>query len=382
MTKKKKKLIRMTIVVVALLLIASIVLVVYGNRDSEVVQQYFDNYDEMEFNPFVANEERLDNSFLEYGKVLKKYASKNYPYYNGDPISVDVEGLINDSHKDTKDKIAALKDKYGVKNVADENLTAEGLKGKLEGTKLNEFLSQYKSIKAAELFFINEIEEFADGFKYTDKNDDSEKIVSADENKGALYVEGDPVKLEFEINVDQAGLYSLFIEYLMLEGRNTDMLVNFTIDGKYPFVEAANMSRYAGAVCDPSAHLCRRGYAAYEKLHCRGDRCLRGLRQPRLLLPRVHARDRRTAQPLYGAGVERDKISVERSIHMPNQLKFSIDVSIHIDDDNIGAAGEYTLLLDPRFTAEQINAVIEDIAGSAKIVLQEKVLSLIDTKAE
>ena len=67
---------------------------------------------------------------------------------------------------------------------------------------------------------------------------------------------------------------------------------------------------------------------------------------------------------------------------MPNQLKFSIDVSIHIDDDNIGAAGEYTLLLDPRFTTEQINAVIEDIAGSAKVVLQEKVLSMIDTKAE
>ena len=67
---------------------------------------------------------------------------------------------------------------------------------------------------------------------------------------------------------------------------------------------------------------------------------------------------------------------------MPNQLKFSIDVSIHIDDDNIGAVGEYTLLLDPRFTAEQINAVVEDIAGSAKIVLQEKVLSMIDTKSE
>ena len=242
MTKKKKKLIRMTIVVVALLLIASIVLVVYGNRDSEVVQQHFDNYDEMGFNPFVTNEERLDNSFLEYGKVLTKYASKEYTYYNGKPISVDVESLINKSHKDTEDKIAALKDKYGVKNVAEENLTAEGLKGKLEGTKLNEFLNQYKSIKAAELFFINEIEEFANGFKYTDKNDDSEKVISADENKGALYVEGDPVKLEFEINVDQAGLYSLFIEYLMLEGRNTDMLVNFTIDGKHPFVEAANMA--------------------------------------------------------------------------------------------------------------------------------------------
>ena len=67
---------------------------------------------------------------------------------------------------------------------------------------------------------------------------------------------------------------------------------------------------------------------------------------------------------------------------MPNQLRFSIDVSIHIDGDNIGAMGEYTLLLDSRFTAEQINAFIEDIAGSTKIVLQEKVLSLIDTKAE
>ena len=243
MTKKKKKLIRMTIIIVALVLVAAIGIVVYGNRDAEAVQYNFDNYDEMDFNPFVTNEERLDNSFLEYGKVLSKYASKNYPYYTGDPIKVDVAALIEKSHKDTVDGIAALKAKYGVTDVADADLTEEGLKDKgLSGTQLRDLLSQYKEIKRAELFYINEIEEFKNGYKWTDKNDNSEKVISTEENDGALYVSGDEATLEFEITVDTAGLYSIYLEYLMLEGRNTDMLVNFTIDGKYPFLEASNMA--------------------------------------------------------------------------------------------------------------------------------------------
>ena len=160
MTKKKKKMIRLTIVVVALVLVAAVVFVIYGNRDAETVQYNYENYDEMEFDPFVANEERLDNSFLEYGKVLTKYESKGYTYYSGDPINVDVAALIEKSHTDTANKIAALKEKYGVSGVDEKDYTAEGLKDYLTDSKLRDFLSQYKDLTESEVFLLNEIEEY------------------------------------------------------------------------------------------------------------------------------------------------------------------------------------------------------------------------------
>ena len=46
------------------------------------------NTDVMEFNPFIENERRLDNSFLEYGKVLSKYLSAGYPLYQGNPLEL------------------------------------------------------------------------------------------------------------------------------------------------------------------------------------------------------------------------------------------------------------------------------------------------------
>lgn len=242
MTKKKKKMIRLTIVIVALVLVAAVVFVVYGNRDAETVQYNYENYDEMDFDPFVANEERLDNSFLEYGKVLTKYASKGYKYYSGDPISVDVAALIAKSHTDTANKITALKEKYGVSGVDEKDYTAEGLKDYLTDSRLRDFLSQYKELTESEVFLLNEIEEYKNGVKYTDKSDNSEKSLSLEDIAGALYVSNEGTKLEFDITVDEAGLYSLYIEYLMLAGRDTDMLVNFTIDGKLPFEDASNMA--------------------------------------------------------------------------------------------------------------------------------------------
>ena len=242
MTKKKKKTIRMAIVIVALVLVAAIAIVVFGDSDAEAVQYNFDNYDEMEFNPFVTNEERLDNSFLEYGKVLTKYASKEYKYYTGDPIKVDIAGLIKDSHTNTVSKLAALKEKYGVTAVEEKDYNAEGLANYLTGAKLKDFLSQYKELKESEVFLLSEIDAFSDGVKYTDKSDNSEKKISLEDIADSLYVSQTGTELQFEIKVEEAGLYSLFIEYLMLEGRDTDMLVDLSVDGKHPFLEASNMS--------------------------------------------------------------------------------------------------------------------------------------------
>ena len=239
MTKKKKKTIRIAIVVVALVLVAAIAFVVFGDSDAGAVQYNYDNYDEMDFNPFVTNEERLDNSFLEYGKVLTKYASKEYKYYTGDPIKVDVAGLIQKSHEDTANKLAALKEKYSeVAGVDEKDYTEEGLSGILEGTRKRDFLTQYNELKNSEVFLLEEI--FTEGVKYTDESDNSEKVI---ENiADSLYVSQKGTELQFEVTIEEAGLYSLFVEYLMLEGRDTDMLVNFTIDGKHPFLEASNMA--------------------------------------------------------------------------------------------------------------------------------------------
>lgn len=196
MNKKKKKIIRYSIIIGVLVVALAVVLVIYGNRGVDALQYNVTNVDEMDFNPFITNEERLDNSFLEYGKVLTKYRSKGYSNYTGDAIPVDFSKV---SGKDGADGSEVLK-------------------------------------------YLNDVEAYKDGFKYTDKADDSEKVISPAENEGAIYISGTTTTIEFTLTAETAGLYSLYMEYLMVEGRTSDMLVNFTIDGKLPFLEASNMS--------------------------------------------------------------------------------------------------------------------------------------------
>ena len=94
MNKKKKKIVRFSIVA-ALLVIFITVLVVNSVTKKPGAQQFaYENYDEMDFNPFIANEDRLDNSLLEYGKVLSKYAKKGYKYYSGGDISFEFSANI------------------------------------------------------------------------------------------------------------------------------------------------------------------------------------------------------------------------------------------------------------------------------------------------
>lgn len=239
MDKKKKKIIRYSVVIGALVLIAAIVLVTYGNRGAQAVQYKYDNYDEMEFNPFITNEERLDNSFLEYGKVLSKYASRDYKYYTGDPIKVDLNKLVAQSKLDKDAAIVQLKKDYEVENVSE--LTKEELSKHLSENDVVQFLNELEKIEDSELMFPSEIEEYKDGFKYKDKSDDKDKVIELPNNQ-YLYVSGTTTTLEFELKVETAGLYSLYMEYLMLDGRDSNMLVNFSIDGKHPFLEASNMA--------------------------------------------------------------------------------------------------------------------------------------------
>ena len=81
MNKKKKKIIRISIILAVVVAILLIVLISRGNRKVGAKQFVVENVDEMEFDPFLSTENRLDNSLLEYGKVLTKYRQKGYTDY-------------------------------------------------------------------------------------------------------------------------------------------------------------------------------------------------------------------------------------------------------------------------------------------------------------
>ena len=93
MNKKKKKIIRISIILGVIVAAAIIILISYGNRKAGAMQFEVENHDEMEFNPFMSTENRLDNSLLEYGKVLTKYEDKGYTDYTGEDIVVDMSAV-------------------------------------------------------------------------------------------------------------------------------------------------------------------------------------------------------------------------------------------------------------------------------------------------
>lgn len=93
MDKKKKR--RIIVLVVCLVLVAAVLVaaIVYGNRGSDARQFAHENDDMMSYNPFVENEERSDNSLLEYGKVLSKYGDR-YSKYSGEDIAAGCVGFL------------------------------------------------------------------------------------------------------------------------------------------------------------------------------------------------------------------------------------------------------------------------------------------------
>ena len=73
MNKKRNKIIRIcAIAVFAIMFI--VLMAVMSIRDESISAQFTqgENIDLMDFNPFIENEKRLDNSLLEYGKVFGK----------------------------------------------------------------------------------------------------------------------------------------------------------------------------------------------------------------------------------------------------------------------------------------------------------------------
>ncbi|MBE7066441.1 MAG: extracellular solute-binding protein [Ruminococcaceae bacterium] len=209
MNKKKKKIVKFS-VVAALFVILITVLIINSVTKEPGAQQFdYENYDEMEFNPFVTNEDRLDNSLLDYGKVLSKYAKKGYKYYAGDDISLEFSA-------DKSGNLTIFESGNPDSAVVVDGSDAEG---------------------ALQLF--SKVDMFADGFKYTDPSTDKEVIVT--DIKDGLYASTGKTTITFQVTVPESALYSLRLDYYLLSGKYADMLVSFTIDEKYPFADASNM---------------------------------------------------------------------------------------------------------------------------------------------
>jgi len=192
MNKKKKKIIRISIILGVIVAVAIVILISYGNRKVGAKQFEVENRDEMEFNPFVSTENRLDNSLLEYGKVLTKYEQKGYTDYTGEDIVVDMASVS----------------------------AAEG----------------------STLVRLTEEENFERDTKFFNNKTGAEEKVDCSQFPNAIYTDADGCYVTFNIDVPVSGLYSLKLDYLMIDDKDSDMYVGIMIDNKLPFKNASNMT--------------------------------------------------------------------------------------------------------------------------------------------
>lgn len=178
--KKKQKIVRYSIAasVVVLFVIAIIVSIVTKDLEAKQFEQKR-NTDVMEFNPFIENERRLDNSFLEYGKVLSKYLSAGYPLYQGNPL--ELRGMDYIPEKSTiNSDVKAFTEDYVV---------------------------------------------------------DGEVALEADQT--AVVTSTSKVTLVYNLDVPETALYNLEMLYGLFSGKSANMLIGLTINGKQPFIESS-----------------------------------------------------------------------------------------------------------------------------------------------
>ena len=255
MDKKKKR--KIIVLVVCLVLVVAIVTVaiILGNRDKGLDQVLMTNEDTMLFNPFVENEERSDNSLLEYGKVLSKYGDK-YQKYAGEDISLNPSDFYGISYSYKGENVTVY--------FENKEITQISYKGKTYG---------YESVKNGEHKFADEdfvktIEEntlvaFDEDYSFEYKVDISDNhdkdgytnaamaeeryetvtdSIPADANAvDTTNMNGEPITFIYKVNTEETALYSLSLSYFLPANRANTALMSFKINGKLPFVEAANM---------------------------------------------------------------------------------------------------------------------------------------------
>ena len=176
MNRKRNKMFRILIIATLAILVVT-VLAVFSIQSEDKNAQFSvgENTDILQFSPYIENETRLDNSLLEYGKVLSKYQTAGYEDYDGEDIV-------------------------------------------LAG---NSFASVEGTISAFTEDFVDE---------------DSSSVVKAD--PAAVITEG-TVTLNYQFTVPKTGLYSLKLDFFMPKQKMTEALLSVTLNGKKPFLESS-----------------------------------------------------------------------------------------------------------------------------------------------
>jgi hypothetical protein len=255
MDKKKKR--KIIVLVVCLVLVVAIVAVaiILGSRDKGLDQVLMTNKDAMSFNPFVENEERSDNSLLEYGKVLSKYGDK-YQKYAGADISLNPSEIYGITYSYKGENVTVYFEEKEINQI--------GYKGKTYG---------YEAVKNGEYQFADEdfikaiekntlvafdedynfeykvdISDNRDKDGYTnaalseDRYETVKDSIPADANAvDTTNMSGEPITFIYKVNTEETALYSLSLSYFLPANRANTALMSFKINGKLPFVEAENM---------------------------------------------------------------------------------------------------------------------------------------------
>lgn len=194
MNKKKKKIIRWSVAGIALLLVVVAVVSSFVGGNVGASQFYVENSDLMAFNPFMSTENRLDNSLLEYGKVLSKYHDKGYKDYTGEPIKLDLQSTLE----------------WGTENYV----------------KFTDSPAYDAEVG---------------GIKYYDNQTQKWVTVEGKDFPDAFYTTDDGTTINFVVDVTESGLYSLNMDYLILDAKDSEVYVSLLVDKKLPFKEASNM---------------------------------------------------------------------------------------------------------------------------------------------
>ena len=267
MDKKQKRRIIVLCVCVTLVIALIVALIIHGSRKSGIKQFEVTNEDTMSFNPFVENEERSDNSLLEYGKVLTKYGTK-YGKYTGEDIVFNAADFYGISFRfETGDTIILYRNDggeyesvsyrgklYDFGQVMNGELTfaTEALIARINRITSNISFDEDYSY---EIYEDVETGRDADGYTTAAKQEDRFKAVSgtikADpaaiyfgksdktENDGTNAL--DELTFIYKVDVPETALYSLELEYFLPENRSNNTLVRLRVDNKYPFKEAGSI---------------------------------------------------------------------------------------------------------------------------------------------
>lgn len=254
MNKKQKKKLVIWIIFAVVAIGCITALFITGNQVPEVVQFEMNNSDLMEFNPFISNEGRLDNSLLEYGKVLTKYGDK-YVDYSGDKIDIVPSSYsafsfvcaengetVKLNVKDGAVETVTYKGKAYTFEKLEEKLTAEsGAEfAKKLIDKCKNILGTLKFTEDYTFSYNQDLEDYNSTSansedRYTTKNDG---LIKADEN--AITSTTEEYTYTYVIdNVPAEGLYSLSLDYFIKANRDNNAVLEFKVNGKYPFKEAS-----------------------------------------------------------------------------------------------------------------------------------------------